>query len=114
MKFTKDQLAAVQVAFPSEWDADEAEADAESLAVDILSGSEAVDELYAWGPGEPYAISIRGVPGAYFATAPEYDEIGVFSTVEEALKGVEERWDGICLFASEEDAWAAAEREGFI
>jgi hypothetical protein len=36
-----------------------------------------------------YDIVVRGVPGAYFVTAPEYDDEGVFDTLNEAIAYVE-------------------------
>lgn len=32
-----------------------------------------------------FRVEIRGVPGAYFVTASEFDDEGVFSTVEDAI-----------------------------
>lgn len=32
----------------------------------------------------PYTVSIHGVPGAYFVTAPEFSPAGAFSTLEDA------------------------------
>jgi len=46
------------------------------------------------GDGEEYPINIVGVKGAYAVCAPEFDDKGVFETVEEAEEYVGLNWLG--------------------
>ena len=52
--------------------------------IDVLTNeAPAVDEFTAEQDLGPYLVAIRGVPGAYFVTAAEHDDLGVFSDLEE-------------------------------
>jgi len=114
MTLTKEQIEAIRKAFPDAWDTEDESEPCEFGIRDLLSGTPEVEIAFAWGAGEPYPISIYGVPGAYYASAPEFDDLGVFSTLEDARRGMDERWDGVCLFGTEEEAWSWAKAEGVI
>jgi hypothetical protein len=55
------------------------------VCLEVL-GNEAptVEEYTAEQDKGAYAVTVRGVPGAYFVQALEYDDKGVFSTLDEA------------------------------
>src|SRR4051794_21028950 len=46
------------------------------------------------GDGEEYPIDIVGVKGAYAVRAPEFDDKGIFETLQEAEHYVGFNWDG--------------------
>lgn len=50
----------------------------------LLCEAPAVREHAAEQDKGAYCVTVRGVPGAYFFSAPEYDNEGVFSSVAEA------------------------------
>ena len=80
----------------------------------LVGAAPTVSELYAWGPGEPYAIRIMGVPGAYIVVANAFDPHGLFSSQDEAVAAAHEHWPGVELFQSEDEVWEYAKQEGFI
>ena len=115
MKITNGQIAAVRKGFPHRWIEESGADDPVSAATELLTCSApCVDVLYAWGPGEPYAISICGVSGAYVVQACEFDPVGVFSSIEEACDSRTEEWAGVDLFATEAEVWAHASAMGFV
>ena len=60
------------------------------LALDELTNSGPLVESYAAEQDlGPYTVRIRGVLGAYFVEAPEYDREGVFATVADARRAVD-------------------------
>ena len=49
-------------------------------------------EVKAWDAEQDkgvYSVVVRGVPGAYFVQAMEYDDDGVYSTLDEAVAAAE-------------------------
>lgn len=49
-------------------------------------------EVKAWDAEQDkgvYSVVVRGVPGAYFVQAMEYDDDGVYSTLDEAVGAAE-------------------------
>ena len=50
----------------------------------LFNGAPLVESFEAAQSNGPYPVSIRGVPGAYFVTAPEFSPAGAFSTLEDA------------------------------
>jgi hypothetical protein len=113
MDLTHAQIEAVRKAIPEEWDGC-LEDDRVDHALDLLSAAPEVDVVYAWGPGEPYAVSVCGVPGAYVVKACEFDDVGAFSTLKEAREAREDAWAGVDLFDAEEDVWSYAREQGFL
>lgn len=64
---------------PEDWD------DLNDACIDALMNDAPVVETFdAEQSKGVYTVSIFGVPGAYYVTAPEFDYSGVFSTVENA------------------------------
>lgn len=59
-------------------------------ALDALLNSGIIVESYeAEQDKGAYSINIIGVPGAYYVEAPEYDDLGVFDTLEDARRALE-------------------------
>lgn len=50
----------------------------------LFNGAPLVESFEAAQSNGPYPVSIRGVPGAYFVTAPEFSPAGAFSSLEDA------------------------------
>jgi hypothetical protein len=62
-----------------------------------------VEELLAEQDKGVYGVEIRGVPGAYFSTAPEYDDDGPFTTLQDAQNAVWANFGEFILKASAGD-----------
>jgi hypothetical protein len=63
----------------SEWD------DLHDACSNVLfNDAQLAESFEAAQSNGPYLVSILGVPGAYFVTAPEFSPAGAFSTLEEA------------------------------
>lgn len=63
----------------SEWD------DLHDACIDALMNEAPVVECFdAEQDNGVYTVSIRGVPGAYYVSAPEFDDSEIFSTLEDA------------------------------
>lgn len=61
----------------------------EDAALDAMkSCAPTVHSFSAEGSFGSYPIDIRGVQGAYFYAAPEFDDSGYFSTLDEAITAV--------------------------
>lgn len=59
-------------------------------AMDLLTNdAPSVESYQAEQDLEPYTIWIRGVPGAFFVVAPDYDREGVYDTLEQARRVVQ-------------------------
>ncbi len=114
MTFTKDQIEAVRRAYPDDWDAVGDGLDECSRAHDALNDAPVVETHFAWGANDTYRVVVRGVPGAYFVSAIDFDEIGVFSTVDEARAARRDFWCMAGVFETDEDAWAFAKSNGWI
>ncbi len=114
VEFSEAQIEAVRQAFPAEWAKVRQGEDSSDWAHDCLTRrAETVDEVFAWGPGEPFGVRICGVPGAYFVHANESDDVGAFTTLEEAREGRESAFAGVKLFETAEAAQAYAEEHGY-
>ena len=114
-KVSKDHIEAVRRAFPADWLEREDSEAPQDWASDCLSWrAETVEEIFGWGDGEPFGVRIRGVPGAYFVEANEFDNVGMFSTLEEAREGRDQAYSGLDLFPTKEEVWAHAEERGYI
>lgn len=113
-KITEAHVEAVRRAFPADWlERKDGEAP-EDWASDCLTRrAETVEEVFAWGAGEPFGVRIRGVQGAYFVEANEFDNVGMFSTLEEARHGRDWAFGDLGLFPTEEAVWAHAEASGY-
>lgn len=69
---------------------DEEWAELEDECLEVLRNeAPIVKELDAKQDKGVYTISIHGIPGAYWAFAPEFDIEGVFSTLSEALAEID-------------------------
>ena len=62
-----------------------------------------VEEHLAEQDKGAYAVEIYGVPGAYFVRANEYDDEGVFDSLDDARACVEDKW-GEFLVTAESDS----------
>ena len=50
----------------------------------LLNEAPTIEQFTAEQSKGEYPVVIRGVPGAYFVQALEYDDIGVFDNIEQA------------------------------
>ena len=68
-------------------------AELHDLTLDLLlNHAPVVEEFLAEESKGIYPITIRGVEGAYFVDAQEYDHEGLFSTIDDAIRCVDENW----------------------
>jgi hypothetical protein len=68
-------------------------AELQDVALDLLLNyAPVVEEFLAEESKGIYPITIRGVEGAYFVDAQEYDTEGMFSTIDDAIRCVNENW----------------------
>lgn len=114
VKFSEAQIEAVRRAFPADWAAIRQGEDPSDWANDCLTWrAETVEEVFGWGAGEPFGVRICGIPGAYFVRANEFDNVGIFTTIEEAREGRDWAFAGLELFDTEDAAQAYAEEQGY-
>lgn len=115
MTFTSEQVEAVRRAYPDAWDDRESEGeDSWVVAEAALRDAPLLDRRFSWGAYDPIHVDVHGVLGAYYIRAIELDDIGVFSTLDEALNAATDFFECAGLFATEEELLAFAQSKGWI
>jgi hypothetical protein len=74
------------------------------LLDEIPNNAEEVFTIYAWGSAAgAYSVSVVEYEGVFFVQAPDFDDVGYFTSKEDAKSYIHDRWGEAIKEAEEKD-----------